>query len=304
VAQAADKTGWFEVPVSGAGLWRFAADRDTFVEIPGVSIFAADLPGRHFVPDMSKAPAARLGLVFAGDKPAAGDAPGRHGRASGLAARGAVTLDLGRDLGKGRFERFNPDQGTLEFWLRPARSGVHEPRNTSIGRNLLEAGPWSITLYPQGRRSLAFEVNGVAAPGPKAAKAEDDDDDEPQGRPGALSAQASLSLEADRWTHLAFQWRRDGAGFILEVYVDGRLNGVGAQAPHKAVSADNWTPKPIAPKPAIAHRRSSASPTLDAWIDDLRLSSAPRYNQDFTPPAQPFTKDPQTLILLDFDSND
>lgn len=47
--------------------------------------------------------------------------------------------------------------------------------------------------------------------------------------------------------------------------------------------------------------RTSGTDRIEAWIDELRLSDVARYRDSFTPPAAPFTLDPNTVMLFHFD---
>lgn len=52
---------------------------------------------------------------------------------------------------------------------------------------------------------------------------------------------------------------------------------------------------------AEKHDAGSSFPSYSGWLDELRISSSLRYAQAFTPPAQPFTPDANSVGPHHFD---
>jgi hypothetical protein len=154
---------------------------------------------------------------------------------------------------------------------------------------VLDGGSWSITLHEGGKRNTTFAVSG----GPS---------------PGRLTAGAGLALERGEWVHLAYQWYEEEGAFVLETYVNGRLENVGrdlALGAREGVAwtprAEGWRPKEIGQR-ILLGRAAGGGGALGGVIDELRISDVRRYAADFTPSrAAPLTLDPHTLALFHFE---
>lgn len=167
---------------------------------------------------------------------------------------------------------FNESQGTIEFWVRQQ---------------------WDARLIP--------------------------------GRPGELLTNGLLTvphpgkLKLAEWTHVAFVWapyRGDPKRTINYVYVDGR-----DYAFYRSFNWDGYGGAKVASGPRTGKRLmefvSRAAEGMPFSIDELRISSVARYADlkveygprqtlnpvHFEPPREPFTPDPQTLLLVHFDDD-
>lgn len=112
------------------------------------------------------------------------------------------------------------------------------------------------------------------------------------------------------WHHLAVQRRRsDGR---LWIFVDGqrRAEGPGpggdVSYPDAGVPGDFCGGPCVGSDPflVIAAEKHDAGPDYPSFagdVDELRLSTVLRYQDDFTPPAAPFVADPDTAALYHFD---
>jgi len=100
-----------------------------------------------------------------------------------------------------------------------------------------------------------------------------------------LTAETALSL--DKWHHLALV--NDGSYFRL--FVDGSMAGE---------ETSGEVPDPINAAIVIGARLGVSVLYLDGSVDEMRISSIARYNDDFTP-QRLFTLDVDTLALWHFD---
>ena len=287
--------GWTDISVapSQAGrLWSFRAQRVAFVELRGIPpFFAADSPKKFFKPDLAGLDTSLLGAesdytftdrsTFQRDKAWSSPDGGIV-----LANGRALIIDSGELLGNDQLHSFNSNEGTFELWLKPDWSSVYELRNRSAGRKLLVAGPWSITLGTIGRPNSVFSVTGKS---------------------GRLTDVVGLTLERGQWTHLAYQWYKDGEDFVMETYINGRLRNLdheraAKQGPHVGYR-EKWEPYEIG-KILLVGRRNDKHEFLDAVVDELRISNIRRYRADFTPDrTNPLVSDDHTLGLFHFDKN-
>ncbi len=107
-----------------------------------------------------------------------------------------------------------------------------------------------------------------------------------------------------RWRHVAVT--RDAQTGRLTLYVDGRLDAQGDGPPGRIdyrAGRDTQFPAsdPYLVIGAEKHDAGREYPSFTGLIDELRLSDVIRYGAPFTPPAEPFTSDDHTRLLLHFD---
>jgi hypothetical protein len=91
----------------------------------------------------------------------------------------------------------------------------------------------------------------------------------------------------NKWVHVAFT--RDNSNALCTLYVNG-----------KSVGTSNTTFSNSSAALAIGFNldNAPASYYYNGSISDLRISNAVRYSSDFTPPAEPFTTDSNTGLLI------
>lgn len=254
----------------GSGLWKLRAPKAAFVSLRGLPpVLAGQRPDYHFTPDLDRL-AAAIEAAAVDPPPSPASASPRH-RLVG------ETLDVerGERVGEQQFEHFDMREGTLELWFKPEWTSVYEPRTSVARRRLLDAGAWDIWLHRFGELSTTFLVGGEG---------------------GTMTAIAALSFEADQWTHMAYQWHRDeDDAFVVEIYVDGRLQNMHRTAGGEHSVEEDFVPQDIAETLVFGARGGGS---LDAEITQLRISDERRYEESFTP-AELIERDEKTLFMLD-----
>jgi hypothetical protein len=132
---------------------------------------------------------------------------------------------------------------------------------------------------------------------------------------GDLVLCANTDVTDTEWHHVAVQRRRyDG---WMWIFVDGILEAE-ADGPDGDISyPDNSVPGdfcgPSGDQPCIdsdpflvigAEKHNidhTIYPSFSGWIDEMRFSNSLRYTTDFSPPANPFSPDSNTVALYHFD---
>jgi lysophospholipase L1-like esterase len=191
------------------------------------------------------------------------------------------------DVGAGDF--------TIEWWMKaePGDNGVTTPctaandawiyGNILIDRDIYgngDFGDFGVSLM-DGR--LAFGAANVS---------------------GGVTCCGASTMADGRWHHVAVT--RRAADGRLRLYVDGRLDG-GINGPLGDLSYRNnrltsWPDSdPFLVLGAEKHDAGTAYPSYRGLLDELRLSAALRYTNDFVRPVAPFTTDGQTAGLYHFD---
>jgi hypothetical protein len=126
-----------------------------------------------------------------------------------------------------------------------------------------------------------------------------------------LTVCGSTSVADGAWHHVAVQRRRSDGWMWL--FVDGALD-VEADGPNGDISypanavPSNGCGGPCSNDPFLVlgaekHGVDPALRSYSGWMDELRISGALRYGGNFTPAAQPFQTDGNTLVLLHFDDS-
>lgn len=136
---------------------------------------------------------------------------------------------------------------------------------------------------------------------------------------GVLSVPLPTKLKLNDWTHVALVWapyRGDSDSTITYTYIDGR-----DAAFYRSANWDGYGSARPSKGPKTAKRLmefvSRAAPGAAYSIDELRISSVPRYADlnveygpqqtfnpvRFDPPNEPFQPDAHTTLLLHFDDD-
>ncbi len=184
----------------------------------------------------------------------------------------------------------DPAQGTIEFWVRPAWRGEHQPPGPAspLAHTFFNLGPVR-PEYPDLSNYNSITIS-VQRSGALAAVVAD---------PSYLIRTVAGSVvgwRAGQWRHVAFQWKADAGGeTMMQLFVDGRLASDRVMANRPGRLRMQLPPLPI----QIGAMNTGFAPA-DAAIDELRISSAPRYAGAFSP-AKRFEPDARTLVLFHFD---
>jgi len=133
---------------------------------------------------------------------------------------------------------------------------------------------------------------------------------------GLIDATVPYKLPHREWAHVALVWRplkKDPKQVVLHIYVDGL-----DQANYRSTYWAGYSSKPLSMPTNgkwLEAFVSKALPGTAFTLDELRLSSVPRYVDlevefggqqtvnpfRFTPPSEPFRPDRETLLLYHFD---
>ncbi len=128
---------------------------------------------------------------------------------------------------------------------------------------------------------------------------------------GQLSVCGSQVVADGNWHHIAVE-RRASDGWMW-LYVDGELDAQGDGPDGDISYPDNAVPSTGCggtcvndPFLVIGAEKHGVDPTLKSYkgrIDELRISNVLRYSGGFSPVAQPFHTDPNTVALYHFDDS-
>lgn len=154
---------------------------------------------------------------------------------------------------------------TIEFWVRPAATGV---RYDCVGNNETNIGRL-VTNTTTGNLFQFFIGDSVL---------------------GNFLLSSSSTYSAGTWYHFAVS--RSGNNFYL--FKDGTLEASGLNTANYSISQ----------KDLIIGWRPGASNYLNGHIDEVRISNTARYTATFTPSTTQFVNDSNTLLLLHMDGTD
>lgn len=191
---------------------------------------------------------------------------------------------------------------TIELWLR-ARPGENPAGAAACG----DADAWiygNVVLdrdrYSQGRKFGLSIADGRVVFG---LTGEDGT---------AVSLCSATRVDDDRWHHVAVT--RSVAGGAIRLFVDGTPEGQELAGPAGDVSyPDRAVPRsecagapctqsdPYLVIGAEKHDAGPDFPSFSGLVDELRLSTAIRYDGAFAPPQQRFEPDASTAALYRFD---
>jgi hypothetical protein len=102
------------------------------------------------------------------------------------------------------------------------------------------------------------------------------------------------------WVHLAIQWGPEKGAYALTYYVNGKEDGNKA---HRQRARRVKGFRPHVPGDVLLIAGGGRNQTsLDAVIDELRISNVRRYQKDFEPKRR-LDMDGQTLALFRFDGH-
>ena len=156
---------------------------------------------------------------------------------------------------------------------------------------------WVRGVEPQGRVGLvtATESSNFGffwTPRPKASVYVQNRGRNGKDGRGYLTVQSQKDWPWEQWTHLALSYDGKRCRFFVNGRVQGSAEGV------NPVFKDRY-PLYIGADP---DRKARAGSFFKGAVDEVRISTAARYEKDFRP-ARRFERDEKTALLLHFDGN-
>jgi hypothetical protein len=121
---------------------------------------------------------------------------------------------------------------------------------------------------------------------------------------GGIGICGATDIADGAWHHVAVT-RRFSSG-LLQIFIDGQLDGVGFGAGGD-ISYRSGRPTtfpnsdPFLVIGAEKHDVGPRFPSFSGWIDEIRLSTIVRYDDNFARPSRPFEPDGWTAALYRFD---
>lgn len=185
------------------------------------------------------------------------------------------------------------DDFTIEFWLKALPGDNAAPAcfpsednwiygNVVIDRDVYFAGDYGDYGISLADGRVVFGVNNGS-----------------QGT--TLCGQTDVA--DGRWHHIAVT--RSAVDGNLALFIDGRLDARGdgptGDVSYRDGRATQYPADPFLVIGAEKHDAGPEYPSFRGWLDEVRISRIIRYRSAFTPPATPFTPDPDTVALYHFD---
>ncbi len=203
------------------------------------------------------------------------------------------TLTGGRYNPNRRSVHWGPVSGTLEMWVRPhwssADEGTHSLFYAKAYMHRLQS---HLRVFGGDDAALEFTISDSARQ--------------------AHTVRGPVTLEAERWHHIAATWDLPRAH--LQLFVDGAPIASEGPGPEPWPATDDPNDPGIElgqgtspddrrsiPMQATIGAGPSGSYTAAAAIDEVRISDVVRYPTAFEPPATEFTIDDATRALFHFD---
>jgi hypothetical protein len=279
-------TKWVDLPADKPGLWAFEPTKDNmYVRTRNLPpFFTARDPQSYFMPEIAwkhEAPVRpfekpALGTVYV---PGAIQTPDNKA----LYLEGSKTFRLNGS----QFLPFK--EGTIEFWFKPMWDTFDLPAwpaKQILTMDVATNKPWSLA-YNKTSHSLeaVFQLD----------HRED------------MGTGQQIILQAGEWLHLAWVWGEtetttwDSKGKPVKIpFASLFINGIlGEGGSYKTARLAGCFPANM-PKALALGSREHAN---DMAYDELRISDAQRYTNDFIPPAKEFTVDEHTRVLFHFNGN-
>lgn len=184
------------------------------------------------------------------------------------------------------------DDFTIEFWLKALPGDNAAPAcfpsednwiygNVVIDRDVYFAGDYGDYGISLADGRVVFGVNNGS-----------------QGT--TLCGQTDVA--DGRWHHIAVT--RSAADGNLVLFIDGRLDARGdgptGDVSYRDGRVTQYPADPFLVIGAEKHDAGPEYPSFRGWLDEVRISRIIRYRSAFTPPAAPFTPDPDTVALYHF----
>ena len=303
VIEASNKNiGSFTIPAKGKdGVWKIeyhihnfeGLSTPVFVKLlnvePVISFGTPDLlPGATgMIPGSGPAetsPSASLEFV-----------PGVSGRAVRLSGEKTLLFDRGSAVAQGGYENFPGATGTVEFWFKADRSTFMVPLEMSQTKSMgLIRGPFinmyhnysGMSHYPSIQSFLVARIYSLGS----------------ESSPGGF--ESTHYFIQDMWTHIAFTWDIRKGNTSMEgeinIFVNGEKLGTagGRSAPYPIKNLEDLKPFDLA-----TGRKDISIGPFEGAMDMLRISDCVRYKDNFTPSRTPWSPDPNTRAIFNFDGN-
>ena len=296
-------TGWVDLPAGKPGLWTLNPHDHRLVRVRNLPpVFAMGEADNFFMPPVSwgrEAPKRKAKPVPKGTVYVDGAIERPGDKALYVAGRRLFTMLGGGKTADGTRERFLPfKRGTIEFFLKPNWSTFDRVR--ALKRR---ATVPVLALRAKHGWSLSYWLKPDAEPGlyNQTLYAQFMSD----GRSGLMTMRVwrqRTLFEADEWVHVAWVWGPEaGASWrakgkptlITRLFVNGKA-GTGSRHYRWPGNEALYMPTAL-----------SMAGRLEGAVDELRVSNAQRYKEDFQPPSRkaPTELDADTLVLFRFNGD-
>ena len=287
--------GWIDLPADKPGPWSFEPVLNQLVRVRNVPPFFATSAASYFLPKIPwdrdavppavEAPATETVYV-----PGATERPGDQ--ALYLTGKRGFRLDAGPAHPSGNGGQFVPfEQGTIEFYFKPAWSTFDLPPKIikRILRMESTGTPYSLAYHKRPNPSSRYRSHCLYG------------EFHAQGATKRLRTPAYLQaiFERGRWVHVTWVWgmrlmpTHRGRVELLctQLFVDGKPG-----KPYVFRRAEPPTDRPTA---------FGFLPTIDAAVDELRISDVQRYTGAFRPRSRDteFKPDEHTRALFHFNGS-
>ncbi len=278
--------GVVDLPVDQPGLWSFMPVDNQLVRAHNIPpFFAVEDPASYFEPAIpweSQQPEPERVEIAPDTEYVKGAIATPGNQALYLGGRRKFTLQSAEPHASGDGTKFLPfKEGTIEFFLKPSWDTVELPlKSRTICMLGVESGEtWrmSYMMAPRQRDAKLDFFTSHVLYGYFMS-------DGPQKRT-SMRAYRRTVFSADHWVHVAWVWGYRGGlipggggtrpaeeVLVTELYLDGRK---GQHYNYK------WLRNLPADMPV-----SFAMYSLDAAVDELRISDRQRYTHDFAPPSR------------------
>jgi PcRGLX-like protein central beta sandwich domain/PcRGLX-like N-terminal RIFT barrel domain/Carbohydrate family 9 binding domain-like len=284
--------GWVNLPADKPGLWSFEAVVNMLVKARNFPpFFAPGDPKRHFVPPIPwQREDVAAGLAQPDPKTIYADgAIGSPGdKALYLTGLRQFILKGGKRRASGDGCQFLPlKQGTIEFYMKPTWSTFDLPQKTrKMFFSMDSSGKgWQMMYIKDPKKNWRYPSHNLYA-------------DFYYGNRGRTPTTTKMIFRRDRWIHVAWVWgMRDdcptnsGPARLMatQLFIDGK--------PATARLFRKKTP------PSHIPTLLRMLPSIDAAVDELRISDVQRYIEPFAPPQGEHQADKHTRALFHFNGN-
>jgi len=291
--EAGDKDKLYQIDIDSRTFIRFKGD------IP--ALIARDDPSLYFIPKSNMKPVPVIDKIQTDNEFVKGISNDAKDQAYLLNGKRKIKIPQGKKIaGRRKHEYIDYDKGTIEFWFKP--QWTSNMLTKEVKRSLLRNYKWQITCqnylgdgtddkyYALKRPQLTFFAPAAVRKVPYANQ----------------ENRQFIELETGKWYHLALCWEYNKKTGIFgsEMYIDGKpsfglwraTTGLTRTLYNKKWNS-NWDV-------ATPQRPFEFIGDFDGVIDEIRVSSEPRYRKGFDKPGrEPFEKDNQTLLLYHCDGN-
>lgn len=118
----------------------------------------------------------------------------------------------------------------------------------------------------------------------------------------SVNADSGVTMQSDKWYHLAVTASSSGNNCYLNLYVNGQLAG-SANRSYQDCQFSTQSPQEILIAKPASSLGGLSGHYYPGSIDEVRFSMGVRYNQNFSPEKKPFGLDGSTVALYHFDGS-